>query len=435
MKKPGIKKYLPLVLLLLCMHWIACVKEDPTDPTIIDNSFQSNFVEDWMEQLDSAIGKSGLSSPKAARVLAYCSIAGYEGIRHGNEQFNTLDGKLNGLAGLPQPDPGKGYHWGLVGSFAQKQVAFYLFSNATIETRQSLISLAQEHRSQLLNQGVSSELIGNSILYGENLGNAIIQWIMTDNFIQADTTSYTLPTGEGMWEQTSGNKPVLPHWRMFRAMVADPELVCSPGIPNYYSTDESSTFYEEAMEVYSLTNQLTDDQKATANYWADGKNGVLATQHALLLLKSLIRQKELDMEASAMAFVKMGIGLSDAYLNCWRTKYTHSLLRPVTYIKQTIDPNFQPYLTTPDSPEFSAELAVQSGMLLQVLQDEFGDVAFVDSSLVKKGVSPRSYSSISQMVDEAVNSGLYGGIHFRHSIEQGLYQGRCIGQKVNELDL
>ena len=123
---------------------------------------------------------------EAARVLAYCSIAGYEGIRHGNEQFKSLDGKLNGLAGLPQPDPGKGYHWGLVGSFAQKQVAFYLFSNATIETRQSLISLAQEPRSQLLNQGVSSEPIGNSILYGENLGNALIQWIMTDNFIQAD---------------------------------------------------------------------------------------------------------------------------------------------------------------------------------------------------------------------------------------------------------
>jgi hypothetical protein len=60
---------------------------------------------------------------------------------------------------------------------------------------------------------------------------------------------------------------------MFRSLVADPELVCSPGIPNYYSTAESSTFYEEAMEVYTLSNQLTDEQKATANYWADGKNG------------------------------------------------------------------------------------------------------------------------------------------------------------------
>ncbi|MBX7180553.1 MAG: vanadium-dependent haloperoxidase [Bacteroidia bacterium] len=433
--KPLLKNQLFYLLLILTCFGLGCTPSDPTDPTIIDNTKETNFVSDWMEKLGSTSSRAGLNSPKASRVFAYCGIACYEGIHFSNTQLHSLENKINGLTNLPKPSDSKSYHWGLVSSFAQKQVSFYLFNTASIELRQELVDLAQNHRSQLMNQGVSAEIIGNSIYFGEELGNAIIQWIMNDNFKTADTSSYTIPTGLGLWEPTASGNPVLPHWDKFRYLVSDPEMVCSPGIPNYFSTETNSIYYQDAYEVYELSSAITDDQKQIADYWADGKNGVSAAHHALELLRNIIRQKNLNQETSALAFVKLSIGLSDVYQNCWKTKYQHNSMRPETYIKQQLNNNWQPYLSSPATPEFSSAMAVQSGMIYQVFQDLFGDLNVVDSSLVSKGISPRSYSSVNQLVDEAAYSSLYGGTQFRHSIEQGMYQGRCIGQKINELDL
>jgi hypothetical protein len=45
----------------------------------------------------------------------------------------------------------------------------------------------------------------------------------------------------------------------------------------------------------------------------------------------------------------------------------------------------------------------------------------------------RSFASFWDAANEAGISRLYGGIHFRAALEQGLEQGRCVGAAVNAL--
>jgi hypothetical protein len=41
---------------------------------------------------------------------------------------------------------------------------------------------------------------------------------------------------------------------------------------------------------------------------------------------------------TSVAIARLGIAENDAFIACWKGKYDHVLLRPVTYINRHIDP-------------------------------------------------------------------------------------------------
>ena len=56
-----------------------------------------------------------------------------------------------------------------------------------------------------------------------------------------------------------------------------------------------------------------------------------------------------------------------------------------------------------------------------------------DRTHERDGLAPRRFASFEAAAEEAGISRLYGGIHFRSGIMQGLNQGRCIGQHAAAL--
>jgi len=46
---------------------------------------------------------------------------------------------------------------------------------------------------------------------------------------------------------------------------------------------------------------------------------------------------------------------------------------------------------------------------------------------------PRVFKNFQQMAEEASMANLYGGIHYRFSIEEGIKQGIQIGENINKL--
>ncbi len=129
--------------------------------------------------------------------------------------------------------------------------------------------------------------------------------------------------------------------------------------------------------------------------------------------------------------------MADAFVACWKTKYEHNLLRPITYVQAVIDPTWgNPLpLTTPPFPEYTSGHSVQSGAMAAVLGGLFGDVPFTDHTHDARGLPPRSFASFEAAAEEAAISRLYGGIHFRSAIERGLEQGACIGEDVLALPI
>jgi membrane-associated phospholipid phosphatase len=150
----------------------------------------------------------------------------------------------------------------------------------------------------------------------------------------------------------------------------------------------------------------------------------------------VLRQERAGLAAAAETYARVGMAVSDAFVACWHQKFRYYLLRPVTYVRAQFDPDWLPLLVTPPFPEYPSGHSVQSGAASQVLTDLFGPrYAFVDHTHDERGLAPRRFGSFLEAADEAAVSRLYGGIHFRAAIENGLAQGRRIGRAVSRVAL
>lgn len=123
----------------------------------------------------------------------------------------------------------------------------------------------------------------------------------------------------------------------------------------------------------------------------------------------------------------------DAFISCWDEKYRSNLIRPETLINQHIDENWKPILQTPPFPEYVSGHSVVSGAASTALTSIFGDnFSFMDNTEVPYGLPIRAFPSFKAAAAEAAISRLYGGIHYRAAIDEGLLQGINIGNLVNE---
>ena len=85
-------------------------------------------------------------------------------------------------------------------------------------------------------------------------------------------------------------------------------------------------------------------------------------------------------------------------------------------------------LQTPPFPEYTSGHSVISKASAVVLTKLYGDhFPFEDTTEIKYGLPSRFFDSFHQAADEAAISRLYGGIHYRMAIEQGVVEGEKVG--------
>jgi membrane-associated phospholipid phosphatase len=143
------------------------------------------------------------------------------------------------------------------------------------------------------------------------------------------------------------------------------------------------------------------------------------------------RKSGADLMRSAEAYARTAIALADGFISVWDEKYRSNLVRPETAINAHLDERWAPLLQTPPFPEYTSGHSGISTAAATVLTDQFGEgFAFTDSTEIAYGLPVRSFTSFNQAAAEAAISRLYGGIHYRMAIEEGVSQGRKVGELV-----
>jgi hypothetical protein len=100
-------------------------------------------------------------------------------------------------------------------------------------------------------------------------------------------------------------------------------------------------------------------------------------------------------------------------------------------INKYFDEEWVPLLQTPPFPEYTSGHSVISGAAGEVLTSIYGDnFAFMDSTETIYGLPMREFSSFRAASSEAAISRLYGGIHYMPAIENGVSQGRMLGNYI-----
>ncbi|TAH20102.1 MAG: phosphatase PAP2 family protein [Cytophagales bacterium] len=384
---------------------------------------------------------SGFSPPVASRALGYTGVAFYESVVSGMPSYKSLSGKLNGLSDVPQPMKDTEYHWAISANHSLATILKNLFANASAANLAAIDSIKAVYNARY-QATVSQDVFNRSANYGEQVANKIFDWSKTDGghegYLKNFPTSYVPPVGEGLWVKTGASTALQPYWgenRTFLAINASPSLL--PLSPPIFSTDPSSPFYREGKEVYDVSKNLTASQREIALFWADDAGKTFTPPgHSISITRQVLIGKKSTMEAAAVAYLKVGIAVVDAFICGWKCKYKYNLMRPVTYVQKAIDPTWTPLLDTPPFPEYISGHSVQSGASAEVLTNLFGDnFQFVDNTHVDRGLAPRTLSSFYAFAQEAAISRLYGGIHFRSGNEEGLKLGTRIGKNINDLIL
>ena len=153
--------------------------------------------------------------------------------------------------------------------------------------------------------------------------------------------------------------------------------------------------------------------------------------HWMNITNVACKKANADFVQSAEAYARVSIALIDAFMSCWDEKYRSKLIRPESYINQYIDEDWMPVLQTPPFPEYTSGHSVISAASAVTLTELFGDnFSFTDSTEVEFGLTVRNFKSFIEASEEAAISRMYGGIHYRPAVEEGMKEGREIGKYI-----
>lgn len=442
--KTGLTRWIVFsTMMVTTALFVGCESDDDDDnqqPTFSQTAdFNSDIAQEWMGLLLDRIKADSLNPPRASRVIGYTGVTMYEASVDGMPNNISLTGQLTDLGGLPSTQANTEYHWPSCVNAATADVLTNLFTGRAATLQAIADKKAAMHTEYAA--AVDADVLARSEAYGAAVAVAINAWIAGDNYAVAITNcNGYAPTGlPGHWAPTppAFAAALYPCWGELRHFLeANISTECAPGPCPPYSTEAGTPFRTEIDECYNSCVNATDEMTEIALFWADNPGGTSTPPgHWLAILKQLAADHDYDLAKVVEAIAGLGISQADAFTACWESKYEYDLLRPITVIRELYDPAWNSPIGTPNFPEYTSGHSVQSGAASTVLEHFLGDVAF-DDRTHENDLTPRQarhFDTFEEAANEAGISRMYGGIHFRAAIDNGLAQGRCIGTRVTAL--
>lgn len=432
------KKYLYLFICGLILS--SCAKEEKPIEVSAENYHQT------VDKITDIMVHDIFSPPVASRIYAYSNLAAYQIMRQENKDLIDFSSQFEELQPIPKVDSTIIINFKVAALVAQMEIGKKLIfsEEMLISYRDSLYADWKKRNEEEFN---------SSKKYGLEVAQHLSKWIDKDNYKETRTMpKYSVYSDDpDRWQPTppSYMDGIEPHWPKIRPFTLDSASQFKPAPHPEFSLKEGTVFYDELIEVYEIKKEMEkkgdeSEEIKIAQFW--DCNPYVSTQrghlmfatkkitpggHWMGICKIASKKADLDFAQSSYAYTATAIALADGFISCWEEKYSSNLVRPETLINKYIDDNWSPVLQTPPFPEYSSGHSVVSGAASIVLTEIFGeDFSFRDDTEVKYGLPVRSFNSFSHAASEAAVSRLYGGIHYRSAIENGLVQGKNLGNHV-----
>ena len=370
---------------------------------------------------DLAITNVATNAPAQTRIFAMANIAMHDAVN------------------ATQGGPNRGYLSGVNNSGGDSRAAAAQAAHdvlvATNAANTAIYDTALANSLALIGNGVAKT---NGIATGSAYAAAIIANRTGDG--SGTVVPYTTTGLPGDWRPTPPGfgAPAVPQWgnvKTFVLSAADAAAV-HPGPPPKLGSGEYTTAYNEVKDIVTALKapnltQEQQDQKNSAFFW-DVANGGTWIRVGL----TIGEDEGFSTLQYASTFATLSTGLADAAIEGFAAKYEYRLWRPVTAIQlgdndtndDTIgDPNWTPLFATPAHPSYISTHSDLSATGAAILSSFFGDDEAFTFSIAG---DTRSFTSLAQAEQDAANSRLWGGIHFRFDNEAGLALGRGVGARV-----
>ena len=428
--------YSSLIILFLAIITVSCREKQSLSRADADILHQNQ------DQLTQVIIYDVFSPPVASRLYVYSSIASYEAIRHSKDGEASIAEKLNGFGPMPKPEEGKEYNYTLAASTA----FFNVVRNVRVFSVDSLKNY-EESLYKHFRSNTDDSVYQRSADFGESIAKVVLARAASDGYFQSrGRPKYLGGNDPGKWRPTPPDylDGVEPFWNTMKPMVMDSASQFMPPRPPEYSLDTSSFFFKSVREVYDINMNITDEQMQIARYWDDNPFVIEHSGHMMFANKKITpgghwmgisaiasRQSGADAVTTAKAYAMTALALYEGFISCWDEKIRSSYIRPVTVINETFDNSWMPFLQTPPFPEYTSGHSTITACSAIILTSIFGDnFAFQDTSDLRYIGMQRHFNSFNEAAAEASISRVFGGIHFRFSVDTGAEMGIKLGEFI-----
>jgi len=214
-------------------------------------------------------------------------LAAYETLVPDTANYNSLDNRFRGLR-LRDDQRADNISYQVALNTAFSTVLNHFLYNVPDAQMNQIEALSSTIDAQLINQ-VDNTIIEDSQAWGRYVAERVIAFSQTDDEAEEQTLdpqplSYEPETGEGYWTYSADPERALyPYWgETARTFVISPDERTSVD-PIAYSTDPSSPYYQEMLEVYNENNAARDadgEQLWIAEFWSDDVEGMMMSPPA-----------------------------------------------------------------------------------------------------------------------------------------------------------
>jgi hypothetical protein len=176
----------------------------------------------------------------------------------------------------------------------------------------------------------------------------------------------------------------------------------------------------------------TEEQQAIADFWQAAIpqwNGIT---------RSLATANELGIADAARLFAMTNLSAIDAQIACFDDKYHYMFWRPVTAIREAqsdgndateADPDWLPLIVTPHYPDQPSGFNSIAGANAGALRSFFGTDE-LEFQATARDLPPRSFTSLTQALEESISARVWQGIHFRTADVAGAVLGQQVAEEV-----
>jgi hypothetical protein len=198
-----------------------------------------------------------------------------------------------------------------------------------------------------------------------------------------------------------------------------------PGGPPSLDSKKWARDYNEVKEIGSSSSSTrTEEQTLAARFWAERPN-----QQAHRAFRKFVLDHGLDVVDASRFMAMVSVVFADAQIACYDAKYHYAFWRPITAVRAgdtdgndaTVgDPTWSPLLpVTPNHPEYPSAHACITPAGGRVIARFLGtdQIDFTVPSLT--GLKDRHFDTVKELEDDVGNARIWGGIHYRSSVEAG----------------
>ena len=248
---------------------------------------------------------------------------------------------------------------------------------------------------------------------------------------------FTMPApAVGVWQLPAGQTPQTP-WvsRLRPFLLARPDQFRPGPPPDLSSKAWARDFHEVKTFGRSDSPARTADQTDIARFWSTH----VAVQYNTAFAQLTVAHGLNAVEAARLFAMGNLIG-ADALIACFDAKYHYLFWRPQFAIPQgdsdpnpgTIgDPSWTPLLATPNHPEYPAAHGCLTAAEAEVFATFFGTKRIelqLTSTVANLAHPTRHYQRTSDLVQEIINARVWGGVHYRQSVEVGVDLGQRVAR-------